>query len=332
MDNIEFVNPYLLYLLLVIPLLILWYYLKGSHSQAELSIFSIQPFLRGRNILARTKPILYILRLSALSLFIIALARPRSVDVGNKKRKNKGIDIVMAIDVSGSMLAKDLKPNRLQALKRVAKKFVMGRESDRFGIVAYEGEAFTQCPLTTDHKVVINSISDIRYGLLEGGTAIGMGLGVSINRLKDSKAKSKVIILLTDGVNTAGSVNPKTTAEIAREQKIKVYTIGIGTNGMAETPVAIDTSGKLIFRMSQVNIDEELLKQIANITGGMYFRATNNQKLKQIYAEINQLEKTELQELKFYNYDEKYRTLVLIGLVLWMIEMALKFTVFRSFI
>ncbi len=332
MNNIEFVNPYLLYLLIAIPLLALWYYLKNKYTQAELTLPFTQSFLQGGNFLARIKPILYILRLTTLSLLIVALARPRSVDVSSKNKKNKGIDIVMSVDVSGSMLAKDLRPNRLEALKKVAKNFVQGRRSDRFGIVAYEGEAFTQCPLTTDHKVVVNAISDLKYGLLEGGTAIGMGLGVSINRLKGSKAKSKVIILLTDGVNTAGSVNPKTASEIAKEKNIKVYTIGIGTNGMAETPVAIDRSGKLIFRMSQVNIDEEILKQIANITGGKYFRATNNEKLKQIYNEIDQLEKTELQELKFYNYDEKYRYLVLIGLILWIIELILKFTIFRSFI
>jgi Ca-activated chloride channel family protein len=254
------------------------------------------------------------------------------VSVSSKINSNKGIDIVMAIDVSASMLAKDLKPNRLEALKKVAIEFVNKRPNDRIGIVVYAGESFTQTPITSDERIVKNTIRKIQWGQLDGGTAIGMGLGSAVNRLKDSKAKSKVIILLTDGVNNTGFVDPKTATDLAKELGIKTYTIGIGTNGTAPFPVAKDMNGKLIFQNSKVEIDEELLKYIAKETGGKYFRATNNSKLKAIYDEINKLEKTEIEEFKYYNYDEKYRSLVIFAGLLLMLEMLLKLTVFRSFI
>jgi len=239
----------------------------------------------------------------------------------------------MAIDVSASMLARDLKPNRLEALKKVATDFVNQRPNDRIGIVVYAGESFTQTPITSDKRIVRNTISDIKWGQLDGGTAIGMGLGSAVNRLKESKAKSKVIILLTDGVNNTGFVDPKTATELAVGLGIKVYTIGLGTNGTASFPYAKDPrTGKLLFRSSPVEIDEELLQYIANETEGQYFRATDNTKLKAIYEEINKLEKTEIEEFKYYNYQEKYRLLVLLAGLLILIEVLLKNTVFKSFI
>jgi len=329
-NNMEFTHPQFLWLLLIVPLLAIWYFLMRKKDSATLTMSSTSSFKP--SILSRLKPLLNVLRLLAISALIIALARPRKVAVSTKTNTNRGIDIVMAIDVSASMLAKDLKPNRLEALKKVATDFINKRPNDRIGIVVYAGESFTQTPITSDKRIVKNTIRKITWGQLDGGTAIGMGLGSAVNRLKDSKAKSKVIILLTDGVNNTGFVDPKTATELAKELGIKVYTIGIGTNGMAPFPVAKDMSGKLIFQNAKVEIDEDLLKYIAKETGGRYFRATNNNKLKAIYAEINKLEKTKIEEFKYYNYDEKYRSLVFLAGFLLLFEMLLKFTVFRSFI
>lgn len=330
-SNLEFLNPGFLWLLLLIPILAVWHYFIKNRDNANLKIASTKGFKDG-NILAKLKPILYLLRLLAISALIIALARPRNVEVNKKTKTTRGIDIVMAIDVSASMLAKDLKPNRLEALKDVAIKFVNKRPNDRIGIVVYAGESFTQTPITSDKAIVKNTIRKIKWGQINDGTAIGMGLGSAVNRLKDSKAKSKVIILLTDGVNNTGFVDPKTATELAKELNIKVYTIGLGTNGTALFPVAKDLYGKLIFRNAPVEIDEALLKYIAIETGGKYFRATGNRKLEAIYDEINKLEKTKIEEFKYYNYEEKYRSLVILAGILILIEMLLKFTVYRSFI
>jgi Ca-activated chloride channel family protein len=231
------------------------------------------------------------------------------------------------------MLAKDLKPNRLEALKKVASEFIIDRKSDRIGLVEYAGESYTKTPVTSDKNIILNSLNDINYNtIIEGGTAIGMGLATSINRIKDSKAKSKVIILLTDGVNNSGFINPNTAAELAVEFGIKIYTIGIGTNGMALSPVGVDNRGNLSYAKTQVEIDEDLLINIAKITDGQYFRATDNQKLQDIYREINKLEKSDIEELKYYNYDEKYRIFILSALLLLSIELVLKYSLFRSFI
>ena len=329
-NNFEFTHPQFLWLLLIVPLLAVRYFLMRKKESATLTLSSTKSFKP--TILSRLKPMLNIFRLLAISALIVALARPRNVSVSSRINSNKGIDIVMAIDVSASMLAKDLKPNRLEALKVVAIDFVNKRPNDRIGIVVYAGESFTQTPITSDKRIVKNTIRKIKWGQMDGGTAIGMGLGSAVNRLKESKAKSKVIILLTDGVNNTGFVDPKTATELAKGLGIKTYTIGIGTNGTAPFPVAKDMSGKLIFQDAKVEIDEELLKYIAQETGGKYFRATDNSKLKAIYAEINKLEKTEIEEYKYYNYDEKYRSLVLLAGLLLMIEMLLRFTVYRSFI
>src|SRR5210317_890438 len=329
--NLEFTNPEFLWMLLIIPVLMLWFFLIRKRDSADLSMPSTTGFQKG-NFWSKTKPVLYLLRLLALALLIVALARPRNVEVSKRTKTTRGIDIVMAIDVSASMLAKDLKPNRLEALKEVASKFVQKRPNDRIGIVVYAGESFTQTPITSDETIVQNTIRKIRWGQIEDGTAIGMGLGSAVNRLKDSKAKSKVIILLTDGVNNTGFVDPKTATELAKELNIKVYTIGLGTNGTALFPVAKDLNGKLIFRNAPVEIDEDLLKYIAAETDGKYFRATGNKKLESIYNEINKLEKTEIEELKYYNYQERFRPLVFFAGFLVLIEMTLRFTVFRSFI
>ena len=257
--NLEFTNPEFLWMLLIIPLLMLWFFLIRKRDSADLSIPSTTGFQKG-NFWSKTKPVLYVLRLLALALLIVALARPRNVEVSKRTKTTRGIDIVMAIDVSASMLAKDLKPNRLEALKDVATKFVQKRPNDRIGIVVYAGESFTQTPITSDKTIVQNTIRKIQWGQIEDGTAIGMGLGSAVNRLKDSKAKSKVIILLTDGVNNTGFVDPKTATELAKQIGIKVYTIGLGTNGTAMFPVAKDLNGKVIFRNAPVEIDEELVR------------------------------------------------------------------------
>jgi Ca-activated chloride channel family protein len=332
-NNFEFLNPEFLWLLTLIPLLAIWYFFTRKKDGAVLTMPSIKGFKAETSILAKLKPFLYLLRLAALGFLFIALSRPRTVSVSKKIKTNKGIDIVMAIDVSASMLARDLKPNRLEALKKVAVDFVQRRPNDRIGIVVYAGESFTQTPITSDKGIVKRTISELKWGQLEGGTAIGMGLGSSVNRLKDSKAKSKVIILLTDGVNNSGNIDPKTATELAKELGIKVYTIGIGTNGTADFPWSKDPrTGRLQFRKQKVEIDEDLLKHIALETEGKYFRATNNTKLKEIYDEIDQLEKTKIEEFKYYNYQEKYRTLVFFSLGLLLLEFILRNTLFKSFI
>lgn len=330
--NYEYVNPEFLWLLLLLPLLILWSVLKRRKEVATLQISSLQGF-KDNSILSKIKPLLLVLRLLAIAAIIIALARPRTVDISTKTKTNKGIDIVLAIDISASMLAKDLRPNRLEALKDVASKFIKGRPNDRIGLVLYAGESYTKTPITSDKSIVLGSLKGVQYDdRVTGGTAIGMGLATAVNRLKDSKAKSKVIILLTDGVNNSGTIDPKIAGELAVNFGIKTYTIGLGTNGTAMSPVAVRPNGSFVFDRVKVEIDETLLKEIAKTTGGKYYRATNNKKLKEIYAEINKLEKTEVEEFKFYNYDEKFRPFVLLALGLFLFELLLRFTIFRSFI
>ena len=332
-EGIEFVNKEFFWLLLALPLAISWYLFKHKKQTAELKISSLKGFKITSSWLPKLRHLLFVLRLMALALLITALARPQSVDVSTKTKTTRGIDIVMAIDVSASMLAKDLSPNRLEALKKVAAEFIKGRPNDRIGLVEYAGESYTKTPITSDKAIVLRSLKSIKYNtIIEGGTAIGMGLATSVNRLKDSKATSKVIILLTDGVNNSGFIDPKIASELAVEYGIKTYTIGLGTNGMALSPVAILPNGNFQYGRIQVEIDEDLLKEIADVTGGKYFRATNNKKLEEIYEEINKLEKTEIEEFKYYNYEEKYRPLVILAGLLLLLELLLRFTVFRSFV
>lgn len=333
MTNVTFLNPGFFWLFLVLPFAVVWYFWKRNKQSPSLKMSSLKGFQGSGSILPKLKPLLFVLRLLALSALIIAMARPRTVDISSKSKTTRGIDIVMAVDVSGSMLAKDLKPNRMEALKKVASQFVKERPNDRIGLVVYAAEAYTKAPVTSDKAVVLDAIRSIKYdNVLQDGTGIGMGLATAVNRLKDSQAKSKVIILLTDGVNNAGFIEPETASDIARQYGIKVYTIGIGTNGMAEFPYAIAPNGQFLFRMMQVEIDQNLMKSIAQKTGGKYFRATSNSKLSEIYNSINKLETTEIEEQKFYDYDEKYRPIVWLALGLLLVEVGLRNTVFRSFI
>lgn len=332
-ENIEFLHKELFWVMLIIPIALLWYIFTNKRQTSELKISTISGFKVQSSIWGKLRHVLFGLRLIALALLVTALARPRTVDVSTRTKTTKGIDIVMAIDVSASMLAKDLLPNRLEALKEVAEDFIKDRPNDRIGLVEYAGESYTKTPITSDKNIVLRAMRDIKYNtIIEGGTAIGMGLATSVNRLKDSKAKSKVIILLTDGVNNAGFIDPKIASELAVEYGIKTYTIGLGTNGMALSPIGIRRDGSFQYGRVQVEIDEELLKEIAEATGGLYFRATNNKKLEDIYNEINKLEKTEVEERKFYNYEEKYRPLVLIAALLLLVEIILRHTIFRSFV
>ncbi len=330
-ENIEFANPQFFWLLLLLPLALLWYFFKRKNEMASLRISSIKGFSVS-NWAAQIKPALFMLRLLALAAIITALARPQTEDISTRTKTTKGIDIVMAIDVSSSMLARDLKPNRLTALKEVAANFIKERPNDRIGLVGYAGESYTKTPITSDKAIVLSALQQITYGELEDGTAIGMGLATAVNRLKESKAISKVIILLTDGVNNSGFIEPKTAADLAVEFGIKTYTIGLGTNGNALTPVTYNRDGSFRYGMRQVEIDEDLLKEIAQVTGGKYFRATDNEKLKEIYEEINSLEKTEIEEFKYYKYEEKFRPLIFLAGVLLLLEWGLRNSVFKSFV
>ena len=328
-QHVELAGEKWLWLWLLIPLLALWYFAKRKEQNAALRISATQAFVRYRGPFVRMKPLLYALRLSAISLVVLALARPRTQDVTSDIKVTKGVDMVVAIDLSASMLTQDLKPNRLEALKSIAERFVEHRKGDRIGVVAYAGEAFTQSPVTADHRIVQRAIADLQYGYLQDGTAIGLGLGTAVNRLKSSKAKSKVIVLLTDGVNNVGAIDPITMAQIAREKGIKVYTIGVGSNGYARMP-AIKRDGSLVYTRAKVEIDEALLKEIAQITGGRYFRATNNERFREIYAQIDKLEQTEYRAFKYYNYVENFRPLVSLALFFLVVEIALRWSVFKT--
>lgn len=330
-ENIEFANPEFFWLLLLLPLALLWYFFKRKNEMASLRISSIKGFTV-KSWASKLKPILFVIRLLALAAIVTALARPQTEDISTRTKTTKGIDIVMAIDVSSSMLARDLKPNRLTALKEVAADFIDGRPNDRIGLVSYAAESYTKTPITSDKAIVQNALEEITYGLLEDGTAIGMGLATSVNRLKESKAISKVIILLTDGVNNSGFIEPRTAADLAVEFGIKTYTIGLGTNGNALSPIAYNRDGSYRYGMRQVEIDEELLKEIAEVTGGKFFRATDNESLEAIYDEINKLEKTEIEEFKYYKYEEKFRPLIYLAGILLLLEWGLRNSIFKSFI
>ena len=329
----EFLNPEYFILLAVIPFIILWYYLNRNKLNNSIKFPDSSAFENSANFYSNFKLLLKVFRLISFALIITALARPQIIDTSTRVKTNSGIDIIMAIDVSASMLAKDLKPNRLDALKNVADEFIKNRVSDRIGLVEYAGESYTKTPLTTDKSIILKSLREIKYNnIIEGGTAIGMGLATSVNRIKDSKSKSKVIILLTDGVNNAGFIDPLTAAELAKEYDIKIYSIGLGTNGLALSPVGINARGKLNYANIQVEIDEELLTQISEMSGGKYFRATDNSKLKEIYNEIDKLEKTEIEEFKYYSVDEKFRVFLIPAILLIVFELLMKFTILKSFI
>ena len=332
MREITFVNPQFFWLFLLLPLLVVWQWFWRKKETPSVLFSSLQGIQGIQTWRTQFRFILFVLRLLAISFLIIALARPRSSSEISKTKVTEGIDIILAIDVSESMLAMDLKPNRIEALKRVASQFIRDRVSDRIGIVVYSGESYTKVPATTDKNIVLQSLSEIKHGEIEDGTAIGMGLGTAINRLKDSKTKSKVIILMTDGVNNTGVIDPLSASELAKQYGIRVYTIGIGTNGKALSPIAYNPDGSWQYGMVPVEIDEKLLIQIAQTTGGHYFRATDNRKLVQIYTEIDKLEKSKIEELKYYQYQEKFRLWAFLALVCIVGEFALRHTIFRGFV
>ncbi len=327
--NLDFVHPEAFLLLLLIPLLGLWYFLRLRKRQTYLTISDNTPIKKLSTWRTILYPYLPILRVFSLAFIIIALARPQ-LTLKEEEIKAEGIDIIMVMDISSSMLAQDFKPDRLQVSKEVAKQFVDKREFDRIGLVVFAGESFTQCPLTTDHRVVKDFLDGLQCGMLEDGTAIGMGLASAVNRMKDSDSKSKVVILLTDGVNNSGYIKPLTASEIAQELETKVYTIGVGTRGQALSPVSRRSDGRYIFGMANVEIDERLLEEIANMTGGQYYRATDQQSLESIYAEIDQLEKTEMEITSFRRYSEEFRRFLKLGIILLLIDLLLRLRVFKT--
>jgi len=329
-NDITFANKELRWLFLVIPFIILWYFLKSKTNTAELKTSSLSGFENVKSSFKQyLRHLLIVLRLIAISALILVLMRPQSRS-SFKDVKTQGIDIVMALDISGSMLAKDFKPDRIEAAKEVAQDFIDSRPNDRISLVIFSGESFTQCPITSDHAVIKNLFAGIHTGMIADGTAIGNGLATAISRVKDSKSKSKVVILLTDGVNNQGSVAPLTAASIAKAFGVRVYTIGVGTTGKALSPVGIYPDGSYEYAYVDVNIDEKVLGEIASLTGGKYFRATDNEKLRATYSEIDRLEKTIFEEKNFTNKAEHFLPFAIIAAVLLLIEFLLKNIVFKS--
>ena len=327
-ENIEFANPKLLWLLLLVPLAIVWYILRHKKQEASVNFSDLKGMVKlPKTWKAYLRHLLFALKMASLALLIVALARPQSSST-NSTSNIEGIDIVMAMDVSGSMLARDLKPDRLTAAKNVASDFVKDRPGDRMGLVIFSGVSFTQVPLTTDHGVMLNMLAEMKNGLIDDGTAIGDGLATAISRLKDSEAISKVVILLTDGMNNAGSVDPYTAAEMAKLFGIRVYTIGVGSYGTAPYPVQTPFGTQM--QQMKVEIDEKLLTTIANSTGGKYFRATNNQKLDEIYTEIDKLERSKIEVTEFRRLHEEFYPLVALALGLLLLEFLLRKTIFRT--
>ncbi|KAF0198773.1 MAG: uncharacterized protein FD166_1025 [Bacteroidetes bacterium] len=328
-NHLKFANPEAFYLLLLIPVAIAWYWFRDPGTRAKLQVSDYSAFLeKPKSLKQYLQHLLFIFRIMAYALLVIALARPQST-LSRQSVSVEGIDIVLAMDISGSMLAEDFKPNRLEAAKEVAEDFIKGRPSDRIGLVVFSGESFTQCPLTTDHPVLINLFDEIKSGMIEDGTAIGDGLSTAVSRLKESQAVSKVIILLTDGENNRGFIDPKSAAEIAKVFGLRVYTIGIGTIGTAPYPVP--TPFGVQYQQMEVRIDEPLLKQIAEMTNGRYFRATNNLKLKEIYNEIDKLEKSKVDVTEFRRKKEEFKPFALAALILLLLDFVLGITVFKKF-
>ena len=326
-------NPEYLFILIIIPAILFFWYKFERYTQASLTHSSLSYLKVKNSLLTKLRPFLNIIRILVVLLLIIAISRPQSKSTSKRISTSRGIDIVMVIDISSSMLSKDLKPDRLTALKNVASNFIDDRPNDRIGLVVYAAESYTKTPVTSDKLILKRSLSEISYEpLLEDGTAIGMGLSTAVNRLKESTAKSKVIILLTDGVNNSGFIDPRIATELAAEYEIKTYTIGLGTNGRALAPVSILPNGDFQFSLTKVEIDEDLLRYISEKTSGRYFRATDNLELQNIYDEINKLEKTEIKETIFTNVSEKYRPFVMLGFILFVIEVFARKTIFKSFV
>ena len=325
--NINFTQPIFFWLFLLIPFLIYWYAVKNSRMQSTLKVSTLKR--TGLNsIKSSLKFIPFVLKLLCLTCIILALARPQT---SNEKQSSEGegIDIVLCLDVSGSMTARDFIPNRLEASKQVASDFVRRRPTDRIGVVIFSGESFTLCPITTDHGIVLSAINGIRNGLLEDGTAIGSGLSTSVDRLRSGTSKSKIILLLTDGINNGGLIDPRTAKEIAKTFGIKVYTIGVGSDGYAEMPVS--TPSGVVMHNEKVNIDEKLMTEIAVETGGKYFRAKDNKELNKIYSEIDQLEKSKVEIVKTITHSDKYFPIVIFALIFLFLSVLLRYTLFNKF-
>ena len=328
MKGITFSEPFLLWLLVIIPVMIAFYIIKQHKANASLRIPGLQQFGGARTTFRNyLRHFLFGLRVLAAALFIIALARPQSSE-SFQDISSEGIDIILALDISGSMLARDFKPDRLEASKSVATEFISGRPYDRMGLVVFSGESFTQCPLTTDHAVLINLLHEVKSGMIEDGTAIGMGLATAVNRIKDSGAKSKVIIILTDGVNNRGEIAPLTAAEIAKTFGVRVYSIGVGTQGVAPYPV--ETPFGMQYQDMPVEIDEAILKEIAGKTGGRYFRATDNDKLMEVYKEIDKLEKSKIDVRQYSRKEEKFMIPALAAFLILGFELVTRYTLFRN--
>lgn len=327
-DYIHFANPGRLWLLLILLPLGVWYFFKHKNFNPALKFSTVSDF--GPNKLTFRKIMSYVpmvLSFFIIALLIVAIARPQTKDT-DEKVETEGIDVVLAMDISGSMEARDFKPNRLEAAKNVACEFIQARECDRMGIVLFSGESFTQCPLTTDRATLVNLMQQVKNGIISDGTAIGLGLANAVARIKDSDAKSKVIILLTDGMNNCGEIEPITAADIAATYGIRVYTIGVGTNGEAPMPF-VDPFGRTIYQNVPVEIDENTLSKISEITDGKYFRATNNQALKEVYAQIDQLEKTKMMSMTISHTNDVFFPFLLTAVVLLLISMLISYTVGR---
>ncbi len=328
MNQLIFAHPKFLYLLLLIPAMVAWYIFRQKDSKASLQISTLRSFAKAPvSLKVYLRHALFALRAIVITLIIIVLARPQSTNTW-KNVTTEGIDIILAIDVSGSMLARDFTPDRLEAAKEIGIKFISGRQTDRMGLVVFSGESFTLCPLTTDHASLINMFKDIKMGILEDGTAIGSGLATAVSRLKDSNAISRVVILLTDGVNNRGEIAPLTAAEIAKSFGVRVYPVGIGSIGTAPYPV--QTPFGTQYQDMEVKIDEEMLQQVADLTGGKYFRATNNRALEQVYSEIDKLERSKIAVTEYNKREERFRIFGFIALALIASEFVLRTTVFRS--
>ena len=327
-NNITFGQPLFFSLFAFVAIIIFWKILKGKKQTAAMGVSTTIGLSKIRSWRNTFQNFPFILRLLALSCIIIALARPQT-RFDEQRSEGEGVDIVLCIDVSGSMTAQDFIPNRMEAAKKVAENFIDNRPTDRIGIVIFSGESFTQCPLTTDHYVLKSQVEQIRNGLLEDGTAIGSGLATSVDRLRNSKSKSKVVILLTDGINNGGLIDPATAKEIAKTFKVKVYTIGVGTDGYAPTPVS--TPMGIVMQNEKVAIDEKLLTNIANETGGKYFRATDNKSLQDIYSEIDRLEKSKVEITSFHRYTEKFYPFIFAAMALLLLEIILRYTIFKKF-
>ena len=327
MNNYLFINQEYFYLLAIPIIYLIWYFYKKRNITSQIIFSNTESISNIRTLKTKLRHLPIILKLLAVSLLIIAMTRPQS-SINWEESTTEGIDIVLSMDISGSMLAEDLKPNRLEASKEVAMDFISQRINDRIGLVIFSGESFTQCPLTTDHNVLINLFKDVKSGMVEDGTAIGMGLATAVNRLKDSDAISKVIILLTDGVNNKGVVAPFTAAEIAKKYGIRVYTIGVGTEGFA--PYPFQTPFGIQYQDVEVQIDEETLQDIASVTDGKYFRATNNRKLKEIYKDIDKLEKSKIEVTEFHKRSEEFRSFALPALILLLLGFILEVTYLKQ--